>query len=137
MAAPAYLERHGRSQTPGDLARHRVIFPSGTGGALAWEYSAGGKGQTIRLDPALSVNTMQAAIDTAVAGWGVSRVLSYQVGDAIACGELVEVLEESEDREMPIHLVHSEGRRAAAKIRAFIDLAARRLRAKAGRLAAR
>ena len=48
-----------------------------------------------------------------------------------------EVLAKHEDREMPIHLVHSEGRRAAAKIRAFIDLAAQRLRAEAGRLAAR
>jgi DNA-binding transcriptional LysR family regulator len=91
----------------------------------------------MRLESALSVNTMEAAIDAAIAGWGVTRVLSYQVGDAIKGGELVEVLEEFEDREMPIHLVHSEGRRAAAKIRAFIDLAAMRLRAEAGRLAAR
>jgi len=137
VAAPAYLARHGAPQAPGDLARHRVIFPSSTGGALAWEYAAGGKPLTVRLEPALSVNTMQAAIDAAVAGFGVTRVLSYQVGDAIACGELAEVLEDSESREMPIHLVHSAGRRAAAKIRAFIDLAARRLRAEAGRLAAR
>ncbi len=137
VAAPAYLARHGAPQAPGDLARHRVIFPSSTGGALAWEYAAGGKPLTVRLEPALSVNTMQAAIDAAVAGFGVTRVLSYQVGDAIASGALAEVLEDSESREMPIHLVHSAGRRAAAKIRAFIDLAARRLRAEAGRLAAR
>ncbi len=137
VAAPAYLARHGAPQAPGDLARHRVIFPSSTGGALAWEYAAGGKPLTVRLEPALSVNTMQAAIDAAVAGFGVTRVLSYQVGDAIASGALAEVLEGSESREMPIHLVHSAGRRAAAKIRAFIDLAARRLRAEAGRLAAR
>jgi DNA-binding transcriptional LysR family regulator len=64
-------------------------------------------------------------------------VLSYQVSDAIAGGELVEVLAECEDREMPIHLVHSEGRRAAAKIRTFIDLAAKRLRTESLRLSAR
>jgi DNA-binding transcriptional LysR family regulator len=91
----------------------------------------------VRLEPALSVSTMEAAINAAVAGWGVTRVLSYQVADAIAAGDLVEVLADHEDREMPIHLVHSEGRRAAAKIRAFIDLAARRLRTEGERLAAR
>ena len=137
VAAPAYLERHGRPVAPGDLGHHRVIFPSAAGDALAWEYMAGGKHQTVRLEPALVVNTMAAAINAAMAGWGVTRVLSYQVADAIAGGELVEVLAGHEDREMPIHLVHPEGRRAAAKIRAFIDLAARRLRADAGRLAAR
>jgi DNA-binding transcriptional LysR family regulator len=137
IAAPAYLKQHGRPQTPNDLAGHRLIFPSAMGGAQAWEYVAGNKHQTMRLESALSVNTMEAAIDAAIAGWGVTRVLSYQVGDAIRGGELVEVLEAFEDREMPIHLVHSEGRRAAAKIRAFIDLAAMRLRAEAGRLAAR
>ena len=137
VAAPDYLERQGRPEAPGELAGHRIIFPGGSGGLRTWEYAAGGKRRTVRLDPALIVNTMQAAIDAAVAGWGVTRVLSYQVGDAIAGGTLVEVLAASEDREMPIHLVHSEGRRAAAKIRAFIDMAARRLRAEAGRLAAR
>jgi DNA-binding transcriptional LysR family regulator len=137
IAAPAYLEQQGRPQTPTDLAGHRVIYPSAMGGVKAWEYVAGVRHQTMRLEPALSVNTMEAAIDAAVAGFGVTRVLSYQVGDAIARGTLVEVLAECEDRKMPIHLVHSEGRRAAAKIRAFIDLAARRLRGEAGRLMAR
>ena len=137
VASPGYLARHGMPKAPGELTGHRVIFPSGTGGAVAFEYVAGRSRQTVRLEPALSVNTMQAAIDAAVAGWGVTRVLSYQVGSEIARGALTEVLIDSDDREMPIHLVHSEGRRAAAKIRAFIDLATGRLRAEAGRLAAR
>ena len=137
IAAPAYLEQQGRPQTPTDLAGHRVIYPSAMGGVKVWEYMAGIRHQTMRLEPALAVNTMEAAIDAATAGFGVTRVLSYQVGDAIARGALVEILGECEDREMPIHLVHSEGRRAAAKIRAFIDLAVRRLRGEAGRLMAR
>jgi DNA-binding transcriptional LysR family regulator len=137
VAAPGYLAQHGAPQVPGDLTGHRIIFPSSTGGVLAWEYAADGKQPTVRLEPALSVSTMEAAINAAVAGWGVTRVLSYQVADAIAAGDLVEVLADHENREMPIHLVHSEGRRAAAKIRAFIDLAARRLRSEGKRLAAR
>jgi DNA-binding transcriptional LysR family regulator len=79
---------------------------------------------------------MAAAIEAATAGWGVTRALSYQVADALADGALVEILGDWEDRQMPVHFVHSEGRRAAAKIRAFIDLAARRLRADTGLLAA-
>jgi len=85
----------------------------------------------------LTVNTVHAALDAATAGWGVARVLSYQVGDMLVRGSLIEVLAEFEDREQPIHLLHSEGARASAKIRAFVDMASDRLRAKARRLAAR
>ncbi len=103
---------------------------------LIWEFIAGRDRRTVRLDPALAVSTIQGAVDAALAGFGITRVLSYQVSDAISRGELVEILIEHEDREMPIHFVHSEGRRPAAKIRAFIDMTAKRLRAEAPRLAA-
>jgi DNA-binding transcriptional LysR family regulator len=141
VAAPGYLSRHGAPKTPGDLARHRIIFHGGIGGgagaAPVWDFAAGSARHMVRLNPALTVNTIHAALDAAAAGFGVTRALSYQVGDAIAAGALTEVLAAHEDREQPIHLLHSEGRHAAAKIRAFIDFAATRLRTEAGRLAAR
>jgi len=137
VAAPDYLARHGAPETPQELERHRVVFFSGTGAARAWDFSAGRTRRPARLEPALTVNTNEGAIDAAIAGFGVARVLSYQVADAIASGRLVEVLAAHEDREMPIHLVHAGGRRAPAKTRAFVDLATERLRGEAARLAAR
>ncbi|MBV8913665.1 MAG: hypothetical protein JOZ05_11575 [Acetobacteraceae bacterium] len=41
----------------------------------------------------LVVNTASAAIDAAIAGFGITRVLSYQVADAIRAGTLAVVLE--------------------------------------------
>ncbi|NNG04933.1 MAG: LysR family transcriptional regulator [Inquilinus sp.] len=136
VAAPDYLERRGTPRRPDDLKDHRVVHPAGLSGNPDWEFSVAGRRQSVRLAPALAVNTMIAAIDATVAGWGVTRALSYQVADAIAAGELVEILSDFEDRAMPIHLLHSEGRRAAAKIRAFVDLAATALRRDTDRLAA-
>lgn len=137
VAAPGYLAGATRPEAPEGLRAHRVIFPTAAADAPHWEYVASGRRRSVRLEPALRVNTMSAAIDAALAGWGVTRVLSYQVADALASGALVEVLQAHEDRLMPIHLVHAEGRRAAAKIRTFVDFAARRLRADAARLSAR
>jgi DNA-binding transcriptional LysR family regulator len=137
VAARTYLARHGAPGEPRDLARHRTILFHGTGAPRAWDFSAGRAQQTVRLEPALIVNTNDAAIDAATAGFGIARALSYQVADAIASGRLVEVLAAHEDRLQPIHLVHAGGRRPAAKVRAFIDLAAARLRAESGRLVAR
>ena len=64
------------------------------------------------------------------------RVAVAEVADAIADGRLVEILRDWEDHELPIHLVHHEGRLSAAKTRVFIDFAATLLRAEADRLAA-
>ena len=136
VAAPDYVAAHGVPATPDDLAGHRIVNPLTLHEATRWSFVAGGRTRTVRLAPRLAVNTMAAAIEAATAGWGVTRALSYQVADALADGALVEILGDWEDRRMPVHLVHSEGRRAAAKIRAFIDLAARRLRADTGLLAA-
>jgi DNA-binding transcriptional LysR family regulator len=59
------------------------------------------------------------------------------VADALAAGRLVEMLADFEDRLLPIHLLHAEGRRAAAKIRSFIDFTAGRLQGEADRMLAR
>jgi DNA-binding transcriptional LysR family regulator len=58
----------------------------------------------------------------------LTRLLSYQVAPALREGRLQAVLSEHEEQAMPIHVVHAEGRRAAAKVRAFVDLAVERLR---------
>jgi DNA-binding transcriptional LysR family regulator len=76
----------------------------------------------------LFCNTNDAAINASLAGWGLARVLDYQVGAAIADGRLQIVLEDHEPPSFPIHVIHPEGVHAPAKVRAFIDLAVAKLR---------
>ncbi len=137
VAAPAYLERHGAPETPEALRDHRLMFSTSVSEVLSWTFTKAGKRRTLRIAPRLSVNGLQTVIDAALAGWGITRVLSYQVADALAEGRLVELLGDFDDEEIPIHLLHAEGRRAAAKTRSFIDFAAARLRGDSNRLLAR
>ena len=127
VAAPAYLARHGRPQAPDELAGHRLVHVSSVDQRPAWIFSHSGKRQSLRLAPVLTFNTLEAAIAAAEDGWCITRALSYQVADALAEGRLVELLADAEDAVVPVHLLHAEGRRAAAKIRSFIDFAAARL----------
>ncbi len=136
VAAPRYLAKRGTPRQPEDLAGHRIISAGGLHGPREWSFHSGNNIRAARIASRLTVNTITAGVDAAIAGWGVSRVLSYHAADALARGELVEILPEWEDRQMPVQLVHSEGRRAAAKTRAFVDFAAERLRADAATLAA-
>ena len=129
VASPDYLARKGIPETPEALAEHSVIQPLTLHEAPIWPFVAGGRTRLARITPRLSANTVTTAVDAATAGWGIARVLSYQVADALAAGDLVEILSEWEDRRIPIHLVHSEGRLSAAKTRVFVEFAARGLRA--------
>ena len=126
-AAPAYLERAGTPTTPADLTRHEIVASVAARGSNDWEFGTTQR-TVVTVAPRLSCNTNAAAISAAMEGRGLTRVLSYQVAPAIAEGRLVTVLDEHEEAPWPIHVVHGEGRRVTAKVRAFVDLAVERLR---------
>ncbi len=125
--APAYFARHGVPAHPGELSRHRIIAPTGASASLDWRFGPGAT-RNIAMQPRLACNTNAAAIAAALAGWGITRLLSYQVAGLLAEGRLQRVLAEFEEEPLPIHVIHPEGRRAAARVRSFVDLAVVRLR---------
>ena len=78
----------------------------------------------------LSVNTAEAAIDAAAAGLGVTRVLSYQVAQAVLDGRIQIVLAEFEPEAAPVSLIHAGQELTPLKVRMLLDFAAPRLRAR-------
>lgn len=129
VAAPALIARHGMPETPADLAALPTI-----GGALAeeaarWQFRRNGRTVTVRHAPRLTTTSLPVLVDAARAGWGVARLRSYQVDADLAAGRLVELLPGTDDRHIPVNLVHREGRAAGARTRAFLDFAVPRLRA--------
>lgn len=128
-AAPSYLKRHGIPQTPQDLKQHQVIVASSLSQNIEWRFVDQGEPLSVRIKPRLTVSSNDGAIEAASLGLGVTRLMSYQVAPLLAAGKLKVVLSEFESPKVPIHIVHREGRHASAKMRAFIDLMAERLRA--------
>ncbi|MBO9621656.1 MAG: LysR family transcriptional regulator [Sphingomonas sp.] len=126
--APGYLRRRGVPQVPGDLLAHQIVGATEAWNSPDWHFG-GGRPVTVRVAPRLLCSTNDAAIEAAVQGWGLTRVLSYQVAALVEQGKLVPVLTDYEEEPWPIHIVHPEGRRVTAKVRAFVQLATARLRA--------
>lgn len=129
VGAPAYLEKHGIPRTPDDLAQHRLVASSGLSPTNDWIFQSAGEKQTLRIQPRIVVNTNDGALEAARQGYGLTRLLSYQVAPQLASGELKTVLGDYEGADLPVHVIHSEGRHKSAKIRSFVDLAVERLRA--------
>lgn len=128
VAAPGYLAAHGWPQRPEDLADHAIVSASGVSPLPEWRFNDGGKPLIQRLQPRLRTTTNDSAIAAAVAGLGITRLLSYQVADQLRSGALQMLLRDFETAPLPVQVVHLEGQRAAQKVRAFIDLAVDRLR---------
>ncbi len=125
--APKYFSRFGFPRTPADLIRHQVISNMPSGLAAEWRFGHDLE-QTVRIKPRLTLSSVAASIAVAQQGWGLVRVLSYQVGPDLVDGRLQSVLNTYEPAPLPIHLVHVEGRRAPAKTRSFIEFAKVRLK---------
>ena len=124
-AAPSYLDRHGRPHAPADLVAHRIVTARAVTPAQDWRFSSG---EAVRIEPRAAFSSVPAAIAVARSGWGLTRVLSYQIGPDLDAGALETVLDRHAPEPLPIHIVHAEGRSASAKVRVFIDMAAEALR---------
>lgn len=128
-ASPGYLVARGKPTTPADLAAHDGISLSSFATSAGWTYR-GDNAALVEPRTRVSLNTVEAAIDAAVAGLGIVRLLSYQIVDQLRSGTLVALLEDFAPEPIPIQLVHAGQGMLPVKVRAFIDFIAPRLRAR-------
>jgi DNA-binding transcriptional LysR family regulator len=126
--SPDYFDRNGVPLTPSDLSRHRIVASTSAWSSLEWRFGSEQK-TVVHVSPRLFTSTNEAAISTAVKGWGLTRVLSYQIAPELERGQLQTVLADYEEEPLPIHVVHPDGRHASAKVRSFVDFAVAKLRA--------
>lgn len=127
-ASPDYLATSGIPTTPDDLARHSVVSFGTVSLATTWTFGSDTTEIAATFRTRLSVNTIDAAIDAGLCGFGLIRVNSYQVADHVRSDRLAVVLEAFEPAARPVHLVYDKHSRLPLKLRAFIDFVVPRLR---------
>ena len=128
-ASPHYFAMRGTPSTPADLSAHDCVTFESLMASDAWRFPDGRPNPSVAVHSRLVVNTAEAAIDAAIAGVGITRVLSYQVADALRAGTLAVALQDFEPEPWPVSFVHASGRLLPLKVRAFLDFATPRLRA--------
>lgn len=128
-ASPDYLQTHGIPQTPDDLSGHRIILARGLNPNNEMRFVYDDRTHVVKLQPVLSVSDNDSAASAVMAGLGITRLLSYQIAEPLQRGNLQIVLGEYESPPVPVHILHREGKHSSAKIRAFVDIMAERLRA--------
>ncbi|MBZ9985296.1 MULTISPECIES: LysR family transcriptional regulator [unclassified Mesorhizobium] len=127
--SPDYFAAHGVPKTPDDLAEHMCVTFTALAAGMTWVFKPRGKAtRSVRPYCRLKINTAESAIDAALAGVGVTNVLSYQIARPVAAGKLRIILEDYEPDPIPVHLVHTGQAILPLKLRRFMEFAASRLR---------
>jgi len=127
-ASPGYLDKHGIPHSLAALSEHSIVSATAVSPTSEWKFGQGSELSTVRVKPRLALSSNDAAMEAALQGFGITRLLSYQVAAHVASGQLKIMLSEFEPPPMPIHVLHREGRYTSVKIRSFVDLMAVRLR---------
>ena len=120
-ASPQYLAEHGIPQHPQDLLQHQCIRFDGINTHARWLFRHGAQDISITIQSRFTVNTAEAAIAAAIAGAGISRVLSYQVVPAIQQQQLHCILENFRGAALPVYFIYNGQARTPQKIRALLD----------------
>jgi DNA-binding transcriptional LysR family regulator len=120
VASPDYLARRGVPGDPSALREHDLISFTGTDQHSEWRFGARSS-QAVRIEPRIVANSAELAIDAAIQGLGISRILSYQAIEGVSTGKLVLLLDDMAPAPMPVHLLFQESRGLSPNVRAFVD----------------
>lgn len=122
-ASAAYLEARGTPRRIEDLAGHAAVvfrLPT-TGRDRPWQFRQRGQAVEWTPQPDLRVSETEGLLEALRLGMGLCQVPDLLAQDALASGELREVLPSCRPEPMPIHLVYPSGRLVPARVRAAIE----------------
>jgi DNA-binding transcriptional LysR family regulator len=129
-AAPGYLAARGHPRKPEDLRDHDCICVDGVAAQRSWKFAKGTREIATPIRSRLTVSDSEAAIDAAIAGAGIARVMSYKMEAARRAEKLVALLEEFELEPLPMHIIYAERKPVPLKLRAFLNWVTPRLKAR-------
>jgi DNA-binding transcriptional LysR family regulator len=134
VASPAYLARWGVPERPEDLHNHNCLNFSFRRAEPVWPFRQDGVDYALKVRGAIEANSAETLAQLAVDGVGIARIGNFSLGDAIAEGRLIPLLEPFNpgDKEV-FHAVFIGGANMPARIRAFVDYLAERISQSAGK----
>lgn len=117
VAAPEYLQMHGRPQRPSDLSRHHCIRYSllATGGIWPFE------GEPVEVRGPLRASSPDAVRQAAFDGLGIAMAPDWLFEEGLATGALQRLLPEWRLPELPIHALYPQRRLLPRRASVFMD----------------
>lgn len=126
-ASQAYLKTHGTPKQPGDLEAHQLLVHSRFPKPLFLTNASGSERYPVRAQSRVTADDMQTLRALAERGLGIAVLSSLP--EVLPRAELVEVMPGFSTQTGTAYFVYPAGKFTPIKIKAFIDLAVREMRA--------
>jgi DNA-binding transcriptional LysR family regulator len=121
-ASPAYLDRHGRPETPEELRDHRCVrFRLATGAMMPWSFEKGNREIEIPVTGPVIVNDWTAANVAMRSGIAIGMLAEPVAKAMVQAGELELVLTDYAASTSGLFLYYPSRKQVMPKLRAFID----------------
>jgi DNA-binding transcriptional LysR family regulator len=127
LAAPSYLERHGRPQTPSELTGHRLLGFTAPASLNTWPLRDGSQ-EGVLAKPQVTASSGETLRHLALGGAGIVSLSDFLSGADVAAGRLVPLLEEATlPWTQPVWAVFYKQGALAPRVGALVEFLARRL----------
>ena len=118
--SPAYLAEHGEPQAPEDLADHQCL-PYGHSRQVQWQFQNKGKPLIQAVSGRIRANNGEVLKDAAIAGLGITYLPLFIVGDALADGRLVRVLDGFATEALQLSAVYPQHRQSSRAVQVLVE----------------
>ena len=126
VASPAYLEKAGVPRTPEDLERHQFLKYTGNSSGQWTIIDANGKHRSPNTTASIIANNGDFLLQMARAGHGLVMVPTFIAWEALASGDLVEVLPDCSLPGLNAWFVYPRNRYLPRRVRLLIDFVTER-----------
>jgi LysR family transcriptional regulator for bpeEF and oprC len=135
-ASPEYLREHGAPAQPEELHRHKLVGSLGSANRRPrrWYFQRGVLRRQLQLRFNVAFNSIEAQIQAAIRGAGITQCMDMAVAEALAAGKLAAILPDWSAPGAAISVVCRRAVRELPKIRVFADFAAQLLEQYRGRV---
>jgi len=120
VASPKYLREFGTPKTPADLPAHNCILYTLLATGATWPF----EGMPVKVTGRARGNSPEVVTTMARSGLGIAMAPHFLFTDALAAGDLREILKDWPVPGLPIHALYLARRYVPARIRLFVEYAA-------------
>lgn len=121
LASPAYLKKYGVPSCVDDLIHHRLLGFTAPETLNIWPIKMA-DGTPLKITPDIAAASGEVLFHLAVQGCGILLSSDFVSYEALANGQLVQVLTEQTDEvKQPIHAVYYRNQAVSPRLRCFID----------------
>lgn len=120
-AAPEYLNKHGRPNTPKSLTNHICVIDNNAFDSTTWHFRKGHSEATVKIKPVFVANAPAAVARLAEGGIGITRLPAYTVEQALNDGRLEQILSDYQTDNLGLYALYPPNRHLTRRVRALID----------------